>query len=77
MLKKLYVELSSACNFSCRMCFRNNWFDERIGLMSDETIDILKKNIKAGDFETVFFGGMGEPLMHPRLAELVAFSHNL
>ena len=77
MLKKLYAELSSACNFSCKMCFRHNWFDEKIGLMSDDAVNILKENITAGSFETVFFGGMGEPLLHPRLPELIAFSHNL
>ncbi len=77
MLKKLYVELSSACNFSCEMCFRNNWFDEKIGLMSEQTVNVLKENIKTGSFETVFFGGMGEPLMHPQLTELVAYAHDL
>lgn len=74
MLKKLYVELSSACNFNCKMCFRHNWFDEKIGLMLDEAVNVLKENIISGSFDTVFFGGMGEPLMHPRLPELVALA---
>lgn len=57
------------------MCFRNQWFDEKTGLMSDITVNNLKKIIKTGSFDTVFFGGMGEPLIHPRLSEMINFSY--
>lgn len=76
MLKKLYIELSSNCNLNCKMCFRNNWFDESYGLMSDFTVDRIKNEIKTGKFTTVFFGGMGEPLMHPALCGLVSTAHS-
>ncbi len=76
MLKKLYIELSSKCNLNCKMCFRNNWFDEENGLMSESNIKRLKYEIIHGEFEGVFFGGMGEPLIHPALFELINAAHN-
>lgn len=72
MIKKLYIEPSSCCNLHCRMCFRNNWFDEKIGLMSQETKKQFYEIIEKGNIETVFFGGMGEPLMHPDIVEMVS-----
>lgn len=75
MLKKLYIELSSKCNLNCKMCFRNLWFDEKYELMRDATVERVKESIAAGQFQTVFFGGMGEPLTHPRLPELIHFAH--
>lgn len=75
MLKKLYVEPSSVCNLNCKMCFRNLWFDEKYELMNDKTVDNLKESIASGGFNTVFFGGMGEPLAHPRITELIEFAH--
>ncbi len=63
--------MSSLCNLHCKMCFRNNWFEETPALMDDETVDRVKDAISIGEISTVFFGGMGEPLMHPRLCELL------
>lgn len=72
MIKKLYIEPSSLCNLNCSMCFRNNWFDEKKGLMTDETIDELLKIFQKSNIDTIFFGGMGEPLMHPRIIQMVS-----
>ncbi len=71
MPDKLYIELSSACNLHCVMCFRNSWFGETPGLMSKENVERLRKYIGHGNVNTVFFGGMGEPLMHPELCSLI------
>lgn len=71
MIKKLYVEPSSLCNLSCSMCFRNNWFDEPMGLMSADTKEHLFKIFQDGNFDTVFFGGMGEPLIHPDIIHMI------
>lgn len=70
-MKKLYVELTSACNLHCKMCFRNNWFSEPIGSASHELIDRLRAAFCDERIETVFFGGMGEPLLHPSLPGLL------
>lgn len=38
-IKKIYIEPTSACNLNCKMCFRNNWINEEIGVMSDDTLN--------------------------------------
>ena len=68
-LKKLYIEPSSACNLKCKMCFRNNWFDEKIGLMTAEIWNNVSDSITRLDkteLKTVMFAGMGEPLTNPK-----------
>lgn len=71
MLKKLYVEPSSACNLNCRMCFRHNWFNEKTGLMNGKTVKKVLEIFKNKQYSHVFFGGMGEPLMHPDIVSMV------
>jgi MoaA/NifB/PqqE/SkfB family radical SAM enzyme len=70
-LAKVYVEPTSRCNLTCRTCIRNAW-DETQGDMSKETFANLLRGIAALDpLPTVFFGGFGEPLAHPRIVEMV------
>ncbi|MDO5310658.1 MAG: radical SAM protein [Clostridia bacterium] len=69
---KLYIEPTSACNLNCSMCFRKNWIDEKIGFMTDATFDRVIKGISdAESLESVMFGGMGEPLLHGNIAEMI------
>ncbi len=71
-IQKLYIELTSACNLNCGMCFRHGWFDERIGTMTDETVDCLMRNLSdLSHLQSVMFSGMGEPLVHPRVTEMI------
>ena len=70
MLKKLYIEPTTKCNLNCKMCFRNTWFDEPICELSlDDYRHVLATMPKS--VETVFFGGMGEPLFHPDILEMI------
>ncbi len=72
-IKKVYLELTGACNFECKMCFRHS-YTEPLEDMSDALVDQIKDSLAAlPNLEKVVFGGIGEPLMHPRLAELIAF----
>ena len=73
MLKKLYVEPSSFCNFQCEMCFRNSWFDESFANLPYEVFEKTINDLPYG-VETIFFGGMGEPFVHPRILDMLAFS---
>lgn len=63
MLKKLYIEPTTHCNLDCAMCFRNVWFDEPFCELSladfRRVLDTMPQSV-----ETLFFGGMGEPLCH-------------
>ncbi len=70
MLKKLYIEPTTKCNLNCRMCFRNTWFDEPI---CDLSLEDYKQVLAAmpKTVETVFFGGMGEPLFHKDILEMI------
>jgi MoaA/NifB/PqqE/SkfB family radical SAM enzyme len=72
MLAKLYVEPTNRCNLDCRACMRQGW-EEALGFMEFE----LFKEIMDGlsflpEPPVIFFGGFGEPLNHPRIADLVA-----
>ncbi len=71
-LNKLYIEPTNRCNLDCRICMRNGW-NEPLGFMSDETFSKVMdglRNLPASP--TVFFGGLGEPLFHPSIVEMVA-----
>ncbi len=70
-LAKVYIEPTNRCNITCRTCMRNIW-DEQLGKMSDETFTRILDGLKdVSPKPTVFFGGLGEPLFHPRTVEMV------
>jgi tungsten cofactor oxidoreducase radical SAM maturase len=72
-IRKVYLELTGACNFECKMCFRHS-FSEPLGDMSDALVDKIKRSLaQLPNLEKVVFGGIGEPLMHPRLPELISY----
>ena len=70
MLRKLYIEPTSKCNLNCKMCFRHTWFDEPICDLSLEDFGRVLDTIPSS-VETIFFGGMGEPLFHRDIREMV------
>ena len=71
-LKKVYIEPTTQCNLNCRMCIRNTW-DEPLGQMAKATFDRIIKSLRSfSPPPTIIFGGFGEPLSHPRIAEMVA-----
>ena len=70
MLRKLYIEPTTKCNLNCKMCFRHTWFDEPIcDLSLEEYRHVLATMPKT--VETIFFGGMGEPLFHKDILEMI------
>lgn len=69
-LRKLYIEPTSRCNLNCKMCFRNTWIDEELGNMNIETF-YNGINTMPSSVEKIFFGGMGEPLYHPDIIDMV------
>jgi len=65
-LTKVYIEPTVACNLDCITCFRNAW-DQPIGRMSDETFERFFAGLQAlSPLPDVYFGGIGEPLFHPK-----------
>ena len=72
-LRKVYVELSSECNFACEMCFRHSFADP-FGSMSAPLLARVQAEIAAlPRVQEVVLGGLGEPLLHPQLIEMLAF----
>lgn len=71
-LTKVYIEPTVECNLDCITCFRNHW-DQPLGRMSDETFQHILEGLKKLDpIPDVYFGGIGEPLFHPRTVEWIA-----
>ena len=64
-LRKVYVELTTACNLDCGMCIRHSWEDLG-GDMTRETFSRFDRRV-AGDpsAEVVNFSGFGEPTLIP------------
>jgi MoaA/NifB/PqqE/SkfB family radical SAM enzyme len=74
-LEKVYVEPTNDCNLDCRTCVRHSW-DEQMGSMDWATYERLIDDLAAfPEMKTVAFMGLGEPLMHPRFADMVRLAH--
>ena len=71
-IRKLYIEATSRCNLACKMCFRQSWIGESYGDLDSAVFARVMEDPAVYGTETVFFGGMGEPLAHPMLAEMAA-----
>ncbi len=70
-LSKLYIEPTSQCNLDCKTCMRHAW-DEPMGMMSEEVFSRILEGIKAfNPMPSVFLGGFGEPLFHPRIIDMI------
>lgn len=70
-LAKVYIEPTNRCNITCITCMRNIW-DEPLGKMSEETFEkILGGLEQITPRPLVFFGGIGEPLFHPKTIEMI------
>jgi MoaA/NifB/PqqE/SkfB family radical SAM enzyme len=71
-LTKVYIEPTVSCNLDCITCFRNAW-DQPIGSMSEETFKLILAGLKSLDpIPDVYFGGIGEPLFHPKTIGWIA-----
>ncbi|MFN2177960.1 MAG: radical SAM protein, partial [Candidatus Promineifilaceae bacterium] len=70
-LAKLYIEPTNFCNIDCVTCMRSNWSVE-IGRMSSLTFDRIVEELGTlSTRPTVFFGGIGEPLSHSHLPQMI------
>lgn len=73
MLKKAYLEISNLCNLHCSFCPGTR----REGrMLSEEEFRLLAGKLR-GHTEYLYFHLMGEPLLHPRLRELLQIAQDL
>ncbi len=71
LLKKVYVEITNRCNLGCCTCIRNVW-DEPCDIMPQTVFDCIIKSLQTvSPSPTVFFGGLGEPLLHEHVTEMI------
>lgn len=71
-LAKVYIEPTNRCNLACRTCMRNSW-EVGLGQMRAATFDRILEGLRAiSPTPSVFFGGLGEPLAHPRTIDMIA-----
>lgn len=70
-IKKLYIEVTTLCNFACTTCIRNSWLDD-MGMMEWTTFERLMEQMRElPELEAVHFGGFGEPMSHPRFFDML------
>ncbi|MCC6022788.1 MAG: radical SAM protein [Desulfurococcaceae archaeon] len=65
--KEVMIEVTTLCNYSCIHCFRNNMFNESLGIMSKEVFNKVVNELGSVGVEKVVFSGWGEPLTHPEI----------
>lgn len=67
----LYLEVTNRCNLNCKMCFKQSWEDEEGDMDMSLFLKILDDADEFQDLRMIYFGGIGEPLVHPRFLEMV------
>lgn len=69
--KKLYIESTTRCNLACEKCIKQmpgNFISNE-----DLPLSLFEKLLPAlGEVDTLILNGIGEPLLHPHLVEMVA-----
>jgi tungsten cofactor oxidoreducase radical SAM maturase len=71
-VRKLYIEVTTACNLSCQTCIRHSWSDPAAH-MSEATFERILADISSfPELERIVFTSFGEPFYHPRFLEYVA-----
>jgi len=78
-LRKVYVEITSACNLACTTCIRQTW-DEPLGHMPSARFSRLLDGLPGAERPrsggvchpiTLSLSGFGEPLVHPEFPSFV------
>ncbi|HZK67081.1 MAG TPA: radical SAM protein [Chloroflexota bacterium] len=73
-LTTVYVEPTNGCNLSCRTCVRHSW-NEATGQMEMSVYRRLVEGLKSiPTLRKMNFWGIGEPLLHRGLSEMVALA---
>ena len=70
--KKIYIEITNACNLNCAFCIKNS---RKINYMSLDNYKKIIDKIK-GCTREVYFHILGEPLMHPDVLEFIKYAND-
>ncbi len=66
----IYLEITNRCNLNCRMCFKQAWKEREGDMGMPLFLKILDEAREFRDLRMIYFGGIGEPLAHPRFLEM-------
>ena len=70
-VKKVYLEVTTICNFACITCIRNSWQDE-LGHMDWGIFEKILQGLRElPSLECVHIGGFGEPMSHPGIFDML------
>ncbi len=67
MFKKIYVEITNNCNLKCDFCIGNKREKKFIDI---ENFKLLLNKLD-GYTDYLYFHVMGEPLLHPKINDLI------
>ena len=70
--KKIYIEITNACNLSCDFCIKN---ERKIKYISEHEFKILLDKLK-NYTDYLYFHILGEPLMHKDINNLIDYASN-
>ncbi len=70
--KKVYIEITNICNLQCEFCPKTN--REQKFISTSEFSYILDEIKEFTDY--IYFHVKGEPLLHPKIGELLDISYN-
>lgn len=69
---KIYTEITNVCNLNCSFCHGTS---REKGFISPADFELFARKI-APFTDHVYLHVMGEPLLHPHLAEIIDIAHN-
>ena len=72
---RLWIESTSRCNLKCGYCPNKDVVKEDHGFMDFGLFTSISDQVKDHAYDVNLFH-RGEPLMHPRLADLVAYARD-
>lgn len=77
-LYPIYVEISTSgfCNHRCKFCALD-YLGYKTGLANFKNLKMAIKDMAKGGVKSIQFGGEGEPLLHPKIKELVQYTRSL
>jgi radical SAM protein with 4Fe4S-binding SPASM domain len=72
---RLWIEVTSHCNLRCPLCPNRDLPPEKKGFLD---FDLFKEAVdqSAGRVHDLYLFHRGEPLLHPRLAEMIAYAEH-
>lgn len=75
LIEPIYIEISpiSYCNHQCLFCGLDFAHNEQVALDADILMTRIEEMGRLG-VKSIMFAGEGEPLLHPRIVEIVAYT---